>query len=1430
MERNPKNPVYFSYAHNEVGMRYLEKPVDELCDMFSQKGIVYCRDKEGLCSNGTNFGEIADIIGSAKVAIVVVSARYLQSLNCMYEWYCICEENGFDENEIQRKVKFVFHSDNDVNKPEGKIRIQKQLSERLQNIRSKQLYEMPQEEKLFIRCKSIDKALEVLHYIASANKQEFEGPKKNAVLENVLTAIEMRLTELDSEDSDKKKVKTNTNTIIPSFKFNITQNLIARDNAVKELHDLVNKYRVTNLCGFGGSGKTSLVNLFAGKNANEFNQIVYIVVNNSVKADFVSQINDTIHLFKPEENAVEDVKNIKDLSKIAEQSKEKEDRYKKIISFLENNYKSDKPNLLIIDINNAPDGDAAKFGEELATQTLPSNKIYPDGWKYLIVSRENIYNGIAKLNLNEKESENKEFLKNLFLENAGREKYKDFSDDDFSIIFQKIFYNPLMTEQLGVYLKDKEVYSSASICKLLDEASFKQQKRVGITSQNRNSNEEKTIIGFLRDLVVFDNLKKGEQLLLKHLVLWPSDYIPEGVIKMLLAKSFKAETNRWTKLWSIIKHYFDFSEWGTNRIGAFYNKTNKVKVPKIWFYLSCVIIVLLLAFSAIFKGHFTSGLLLSIAFVSIFILVEIKAFHCTFRPIQRIVSACILWLLIGLFLPYSKILNLITLIFSLIMPSLPVLLQNIFHCFSSKKYLQSTDKEDYIDAALFELLQKRFISQKTIENQKHYKLHGLIAESIREQIDFAQTDYTNYLETLRKTLKYDDKDFEPFAQCIGYSMCNKSILITNYSLFDIAYNLNDTSYTKIKESLFKRFIEESNECYDNSEKNRLADAYLNLAILQHLKLNNYPNAYENYNETIKISERLPKRNHIYQHRLALAYNNLANLQYTQLHEYYSAKENCNNAILIWNNLINKKLKYHYFLAMAYNNLATLQNYYLKDYTSAQNNYNKAIAIRETLPKDNPIYQDTLANSYNALAELQEKQKDYTSAQDNYNKAIEIRETLPKDNTEYQSALANLYNHLANLQKNYLNDYSSAQQNYNRTIEICSNLPKEEAIYQRNLAISHLNLAHLQIELKKYTSAQESHTKAITILEQLPNDNPDYQNQLALSHSALADLQTDYLNDYPSAQDNYDKAIIIMENLSKDQPNYLNDLANLYNDLAKLQTVYLNNYPSAQNNYNKAIEIGEKLPKDNPDYQNNLANLYNAIANLQQYYLNDYTIAKDNYTKAISIYTKLPENEPICQRNLAISYRNLANLQEKLKKYTSAQEYYNKAIEIQEKLPKDNPDYQYDLASSYKKLAILQENKLQDYQSAFDNYKKAIIIGEKLSKDNPDYQNKLAGSYNTLAYCYDKLKNYDDAIKSVTTAIEIAANLKDKDSKYLIDWVGYSHSLCEIKFNNGKDLDEVKSTLLKIKPLAQKCLDDNPDDEWTKQTNNDIDELLAKFEE
>ena len=373
--------------------------------------------------------------------------------------------------------------------------------------------------------------------VTNLKKQSFEIPKgikfdpKNDCYDNktLITHINSNGSECIKKVNDylnKTVVYTGRKSAAPDFVFPFedANNLIARDTAVVKLYNIVKGNRVTNLYGFGGSGKTSLINLFVQKYENEFNQKAYIAVNNSIKDEFISKINATIQIIQNEEKICND------------------DIFKRITTFLEENYKSDKDNLLIIDINNADDEN--EFCCKLVSNTEKGTKIYPYGWKYIIISRNKIDAIVNNLNLNDNESENSVFLKDLFLKNVGEGNHLDFNETVFSNLFKKLYYSPLIVELLGIYLRDHNNYSSFDeICELLDKPRFKEKTWNGIEAfKNKNySEKEKTIIGFLRNIVDLDNFSKEEQKLLRHFILWPSDYIPRYVIERLLEGIFNTE-------------------------------------------------------------------------------------------------------------------------------------------------------------------------------------------------------------------------------------------------------------------------------------------------------------------------------------------------------------------------------------------------------------------------------------------------------------------------------------------------------------------------------------------------------------------------------------------------------------------------------------------------------------------------------------------------------------------------------------------------------------------------------------------------------------------------------------------------------------------------------------------------------------------------
>ena len=880
------NAVFYSYRG--VGGNSV---VDKFIGLLDQKGIPHRGSESGPIEGAlTDFEEK---IGSANIIVIFYSQKYFESEHCMNEYANIRKY----END-ERKAATYYVKCDDYNVDElirfwggQKATLENQKSETLKSINRR-----TKNNGCYIDINT-PYCVQKLNDYFSVNARFYETN-----LQDLVGIINDKYHELSARKTSANQGNANTNA--PSFEFYIQPNLIARDSLLEKLHDLVTANQFSNLCGFGGSGKTSLVNLFVEKYAAEFNQTAYVVVNNSVRKDFVAQINDTIKLFKYEEKKDASSKKIKDLAQLAELTEEIEDRYNPIISYLENNYTSDKPNLLIIDINNAPDGDAEKFGEELVTHTQPSNKIFPKGWKYLIVSRENIYKGIPQLNLNLNETENEtanfDFLKELFLENAGRDKYKDFSDEDFAQLFQKTYYSPLMAEQLGIYLKDFDAYSLSDIFALLDKDDFKNQKRVGVTSQNRHTDEEKSLIGFLRNLVVLDKLKPAEQLLLKHFALWPTDYIPEDVIKTLLKKTFESETNRWTKLWSIIKHTFDLDP--DNRIGVFYNRTKRYKVSKKWeyFYWTVIIMTTLIPWLFSINHHIISSLYGMIAVLCFILIGEILYHNCTFRPpshniLQIALGGGVLAVLLSGYFGDSIFILLIAPLSVLPILRFPSFMKKIFKCLVSNKYIFNTDK-DNIESTLLELSQKKYVSQKIIDNQKCYKLHGLIAESIREQIDIPNTDFIDYLSTIRKILKNNDKDFAPFAQCIGYSLSEFDITINHETLFRIAYRLDSNIYPNIKAALYNKVIKVLEGSFYIGRLYDLAKSFNYLALFQQNQLNDYHSAFENYNKAITILKKYPK-DHDCQILLADSYNGLAYC-YDKQSNYEEAIKSVTNAIEI----------------------------------------------------------------------------------------------------------------------------------------------------------------------------------------------------------------------------------------------------------------------------------------------------------------------------------------------------------------------------------------------------------------------------------------------------------------------------------------------------------------------------------------------------
>lgn len=96
---NPNHPVYISYSWKNANKPDLEDDVDRICQLMTEQGIYYKRDKDNLCPYRWNINDAEKEIGEGSAILVVISEKYIKSLHCMHEWHVI-KENGKIWNRV----------------------------------------------------------------------------------------------------------------------------------------------------------------------------------------------------------------------------------------------------------------------------------------------------------------------------------------------------------------------------------------------------------------------------------------------------------------------------------------------------------------------------------------------------------------------------------------------------------------------------------------------------------------------------------------------------------------------------------------------------------------------------------------------------------------------------------------------------------------------------------------------------------------------------------------------------------------------------------------------------------------------------------------------------------------------------------------------------------------------------------------------------------------------------------------------------------------------------------------------------------------------------------------------------------------------------------------------------------------------------------
>ncbi len=996
---NPNNPVYISYAWANSDFPHIEDGVKALCELLEQNNIFYKLDKKNLCPYRWSISKAENEIGEGTAVIVVVSKRYVESLHCMHEWHLI-RENG----KIWKRVFPIVLEDAKITDKKVFMQYYEYFDKRKNDLVEQQRQRIIPLTEVESRASKFDffvNDLQTLYQYLAEHNHYFSKDNYDTIIEQLKNHLSKNSIDIIPETPiiANTPITAKANSVVsgtPHFTLPVADGLMPRDNEVENLCSLISKNRIANLVGVGGSGKSSLTYLFLDKHKGDFNEIAYIVVNNNVTDDVVEQLNNTLRL----------------------EFGAGEDPFSEICSYLQKNYISKKPNLLILDINETSDKQASA---NTINKFIQSKKLL-DGWKILILSRESMdtRHRIESRSLNDQE--NIGFLQELFLDKAGA-RYRDFGN--FEELFKVVSYNPLLTEQLGFYVKKyPRALTINEIKTKLYGDSFRKLDMHGMSAQRH----DETIVTFLKNLTKYSELSHNEKELLRHFVLWQSDYISYDVIEDLL------------------------------------------------------------------RGIF--------------------------------------------------------------------------------------DSDDQLVNALASLSERSILTVNSSQTLSSYKLHGLLADSLRGQIDFSEEDYYRYLRNIDRIIEYDYYRFLPYVDCIVNSLCEFDIT-TDYILYNkVGLKLNNSwkyDYCqKVLDKNIKRLKDELKDRDSNFLRHRLVCSYVIIAEAVNNQL-----AKSYYAKAIVIGQKLPKENPDYQNSLASAYNNLAILQ-DHLEDYKSAETNYKKAIAIREQLPKENPDYQNDLARTYHNLANLQQKYLGDYPLSESNYQKAIAILEQLPKENPDYQNGLARAYNNLAILQQYHLgDYESSETNYKKAIAILEQLPKENPEYQNDLAGTYYGLANLQQYHLEDYSSLESNYQKAIAILEQLPKENPQYQNDLANAYINLAYLlQDHLGDFFSSESNYQKAIAIFEQLPKENPQYQSDLAKAYNGLAYCY-DAQNKYKEAVSMVETAINIAKDLSEKDSKYLIDWVGFKHSLAEI--VFNNSeVERAKEILDEIKPLAEKCLADNPN--------------------------------------------------------------------------------------------------------------------------------------------------------------------------------------------------------------------------------------------------------
>ncbi len=309
--------------------------------------------------------------------------------------------------------------------------------------------------------------------------------------------------------------------------FRSQTDIVEREDVIGKIKERLNNHAVVNVIGMGGCGKTTITYSFYNNYKNNFNQITGVVINNDFYEDFNKKFTNDLGAVLSKIDIVINNEKIK-FEKLDQIWK-----FQVIVQILKlYNTKGEMFNLLIVDVNENCKYDTVENALKILRKEL-NNK-----WRILVVSRELVNpNETVTVNLYTLKQIDGEILKKIFSHYLkDKDKFYQFSDDEYKALFDKIGYLPLLVEQLAYFLVEAtKIYSFDSIMKQLGDkvlhSHFADEKLI----KSEIYEKDYEIIGdFLSRLMSFkDRLSPNQKNIAKFFMMWPAEYYSTDLIEKM---------------------------------------------------------------------------------------------------------------------------------------------------------------------------------------------------------------------------------------------------------------------------------------------------------------------------------------------------------------------------------------------------------------------------------------------------------------------------------------------------------------------------------------------------------------------------------------------------------------------------------------------------------------------------------------------------------------------------------------------------------------------------------------------------------------------------------------------------------------------------------------------------------------------------------